>query len=96
MVQELAHYQAILTDRSELAKLQIELVCAKDNAEATRQYHLISVNHLEEKLKVDPFPSPLQSYLQHAKQGQPIPLCYYLVSFVAGLTGYFFGQQLKF
>ncbi len=51
-LQQLAYYRGILEERSELRRLQAELQTTKDNAEATRQYHLTSVNHLEEKSKV--------------------------------------------
>ena len=51
-LQEIMHYKRIVDERSELRKLQAELQSTKEGAEATRQYHLTSVNHLEEKLKV--------------------------------------------
>lgn len=41
-----------MDERSELRRLQSELQTTKDNAEATRQYHLTTVTHLEDKLKV--------------------------------------------
>ena len=52
VVQEIAHYRRILDERSELRQLQSDLQSTKEAAEATRQYHLTSVSHLEEKLKV--------------------------------------------
>ena len=51
-LQQLSYYKGILDERSELRRLQSELQTTKDNAEATRQYHLTTITHLEDKLKV--------------------------------------------